>query len=90
MGVETERVCGGRRKSRKAPSRRRMNSEVLSHTGRGLEVVSFMLMQHHKEYLHFRAVSGWGKIPLASKSCISHSGAPSVFHVQKIQPVAFS
>jgi hypothetical protein len=40
--------------------------------------------------LHFRAVNGCGKRPLASKSCMSHSGAPSVFQVQKIHPAAFS
>jgi hypothetical protein len=51
-------ACRDRRKSRMAPSRRCMNNEVLSHTGRGLEVVSVMLMRHQKEYLHFRAVSG--------------------------------
>lgn len=41
-------------------------------------------------YSHFREVSGCGKTPLASKAFMSHSGELSVFHVQKIHPLAIS
>ena len=39
---------------------------------------------------YVRLLSGCGKIPAAVKFCICHSGALSVFHVQKIHPVCCS
>lgn len=65
---------------------------MFNHIGQRLLGVSHASHTHNVrgENLHFLAVSGCGKIPLASKSCMSHSGAPSVFHVQKIQPSAIS
>ncbi|KAI6804562.1 glycoside hydrolase family 5 protein [Hortaea werneckii] len=35
---------------------------------------------------NLRSVKGWGKMPLSMRRWASHSGDPSVFQVQKIQP----
>lgn len=55
---------------------------MLNRTGQGLQNISTILVNDlpkaysGDENLHFLAVNGCGKMPFASRSFMSHSGAP--------------